>query len=361
MSEVALLDAATAIEEAPLPSHLEEARERLIKAGIPANTQRTYTDVLRRFYRWCAEHRQIAFPVTENALTGYIAYLTEQNCTPSTCRLVLSVVASNERAMADRVLPPSWVDAVDRMIRGHARTRTRKEGETKALPLIRDFLYQVAAVCETQGWRETLRGKRNALMMAIAYSLALRESELVGLNILDVENLGTGLKVFIRTSKTDKKSLGVYRTIPRGTFTPLEPVSLFEDYLAGLEEVGVDIHAPGVALFRGFNGNGGMFRARTVVTAHEGGRVNDYSRLGVRGVDEIFRGVCRMGMLSQWQNVSGHSPRGGFASTSAYARFPMPIWADWGRWAKTSRVPAQYVADALLDQEGPLRDEMIRL
>jgi hypothetical protein len=71
----------------------------------------------------------------------------------------------------------------------------------------------------------------------------------------------------------------------------------------------------------------------------------------VRGVDDIYRSACRIGGLARWEDVSGHSPRSGFASESAFARIPKAIWARHGRWNPLSPVADDYVqaAEAVLD------------
>lgn len=339
----------------PLPAHLLEAREELLQEGVPANTRRTYQDVLRRFDEWCADYGQQAYPVTEDALSGYITHLArEKNCMPSTLLLTVTVIASRERVMGNREVPEAWLDKVTRMIRGHARTRAGEEGaaEAKAYPLVRKTLVEVATACEQQGWRSTLRGKRDALLISIGWSLAMRESELCNLRVRDVEDLGTGLKVRISTSKTDTMSRGVYRTIPQGTFAPLEPVSLLQDYLDALREV-VRVE-PGDPLFRAITRHGKPYTAQTVST--KDGRECTYGGLSVRAFDDILRAVCRMGQMRSQSvaMVSGHSLRAGYATTCAWERLPQGIWSRWGRWEPTSNIPSLYVRDAGMEHECPL-------
>ena len=73
----------------------------------------------------------------------------------------------------------------------------------------------VAAMVATQP--DTLAGLRNRALLALGYAGAFRRSELVALEVSDVERVeGRGLRVTVRRSKTDQVGEGATKAIPFG-------------------------------------------------------------------------------------------------------------------------------------------------
>lgn len=62
-----------------------------------------------------------------------------------------------------------------------------------------DMLVAMLALCPA-----TLAGKRDRCLLSLGWSLALRRSELVALNVEDIEHVAGGVHVHIRRSKTIK-------------------------------------------------------------------------------------------------------------------------------------------------------------
>jgi integrase len=86
--------------------------------------------------------------------------------------------------------------------------------------------------------RSTVKGKRDAALLLLGFASAMRRSELVGLEVGDVEPVSGGLLVTLRRSKTDQEGQGHKRAIPHGRTPELCPVKALEDWLevAGIEE-----------------------------------------------------------------------------------------------------------------------------
>jgi site-specific recombinase XerD len=64
---------------------------------------------------------------------------------------------------------------------------------------------------------ESLRGKRDRALVLLGFAGAFRRSELVALDVEDVEEVELGLRVFIRRSKTDQEGMGSVIAVMRGT------------------------------------------------------------------------------------------------------------------------------------------------
>src|SRR5262249_22907962 len=66
------------------------------------------------------------------------------------------------------------------------------------------------------GKRISLRELRNRAILLLGFAGAFRRSELVTLNVDDVEETAEGMLVTLRRSKTDQEGLGRRVAIPRG-------------------------------------------------------------------------------------------------------------------------------------------------
>jgi site-specific recombinase XerD len=74
-----------------------------------------------------------------------------------------------------------------------------------------------------------VRGLRDRALLLLGFAGALRRSELVALNVEDLEEAPEGFRVVIRRSKTDQEGAGDFVTIPHGY--RLKPVQAVKDWL----------------------------------------------------------------------------------------------------------------------------------
>jgi site-specific recombinase XerD len=90
---------------------------------------------------------------------------------------------------------------------------------------------QMLALCPA-----TLRGRRDAALLALGFAGAFRRSELVAMTVADLVDAPDGYRVMIRRSKTDQEGAGQEIAIPRGC--RIEPVKLVQAWLqaAGITE-----------------------------------------------------------------------------------------------------------------------------
>jgi site-specific recombinase XerD len=143
------------------------------------------------------------------------------------------------------------------------------------------------------GGRRDLAGKRDRALLLLGFALAARRSELVALDVGDLEECPEGLRVTIRRSKTDQEGAGAVVAVCRGSITC--PVAAVKDWLtaAGISE-------------------GPVFRP-----VGKGGRLRP-ERLSPQKVALIVKAyAARLGLDAD--AFSGHSLRSGFL-TSAAAR-----------------------------------------
>jgi integrase len=138
-----------------------------------------------------------------------------------------------------------------------------------------------------------LTGKRDRALLLLGFALAARRSEVVALDVADLEECPEGLRVTIRRSKTDQEGAGAVVSVCRGSIAC--PVAAVKDWLA----------AAGLT-------DGPVFRR-----VGKGGRLLP-DRLAAQSVAFIVKAYAgRLGLDAD--AFSGHSLRAGFL-TSAAAR-----------------------------------------
>jgi integrase len=138
-----------------------------------------------------------------------------------------------------------------------------------------------------------LKGLRDRALLLLGFAGAFRRSELVALNVEDLQFCDGGLRVTIRKSKTDQEGLGATIGIVSGsTACPLDAMR------AWIETARIT--------------EGPVFRP-----VNRKGKVSKH-RLSARAVAELVKTYARRAGLNATK-FSGHSLRAGFL-TSAAAR-----------------------------------------
>jgi site-specific recombinase XerD len=138
-----------------------------------------------------------------------------------------------------------------------------------------------------------LAGKRDRAVLLLGFALAARRSELVALDVADLEDCPEGLRVTIRRSKTDQEGAGAVVAVCRGSIAC--PVAAVKEWLAAA-------NITEGALFRGVGKGGNLIPGR----------------LTSQSVALIVKAYAARLRLDP-DAFSGHSLRSGFL-TSAAAR-----------------------------------------
>ncbi len=133
-----------------------------------------------------------------------------------------------------------------------------------------------------------LAGLRDRAMLALCFGAALRRSELVGLDLGDIEFHSRGLVVTVRKSKTDQPAKGKRKGVPDGKLKVPDALRAWLD-AAGIES------GP---LFRGCD------RGKLLDTRFDGG---SFARM-------VKRRCAAAGLDPKL--FSGHSCRSGFATSA---------------------------------------------
>jgi integrase len=229
-------------------------------------------------------------PATPETLAEYLAHLAE-SCRVSTLERRLTAIARAHEACG--LASPAAHPGVRATLRGIRRTlaeqapvRAAKSGKA---PLSVEQLRAIVAATP-----DTLAGQRDRALLLLGFAAALRRSELVALDLADLEHVPEGLIITLRRSKTDQEGAGRRIGVPYGGSSQTCPVAAARDWItsANLDR------GP---LFRRVDRHGNV-----------GGRLSD------RSVALIVKaGATRVGIDPA--RVAGHSLRAGLATAAARA------------------------------------------
>jgi integrase len=255
-----------------------------VRNSLAPNTLRAYASDVETFIRWGGR-----IPASPQLAAEFLAAHTRSHA-PSTLSRYLAAISKLHRV---RSLPdPTSSELVKATMRGIRRSGLLHcEGGT-AKPLIRDELFVVLG---TMG--SSLVDCRDRALLLVGFAGALRRSELVGLDVSDLEIAPQGLVVTLRRSKTDQLNEGHSIGLPYGR-----------------------VHCPGYAvaqwLERSAIVSGPLFRS---IDKH--GSISK-KRMSGEAVSRILKRRLAAAGLSP-TGYSGHSLRAGFVTSAAMAGEPL--------------------------------------
>ena len=260
--------------------HGQLLRERLqpyIEEATSPATRKAYKNVLRHFKDWGG-----ILPATVEMVADYLAAHAE-TLTPATLQKHLAALS---RAHDTVGLPnPVKTELVRLTLRGIRRKRGTAQRQVKAL-VKEDILHILS------GMEDSVKATRDAALLLAGFAGAFRRSELVALNVEDLEFVPQGVLINLKRSKTDQEGQGRRIAIPYGR-GHVCPVRSLREWIA----------AAGLVA-------GPLFRR-----IGKGGQVRP-SRLTDQSVALIIKERAEaVGLRAN--DLSGHSLRAGLATSSA--------------------------------------------
>lgn len=256
---------------AQLPSVVSE----YIAAALADNTRRAYQGDLADFFRWGG-----TVPCMPEVLATYIADRAETLSPHTITRRVVGI----SRAHVSQGLPdPAKNDLVRTVLRGVHRKNGKAQRQVAPL-LKQDLLALLPLMRGTKGIRD------RALIL-LGFAAALRRSELVSLDLQDLQFVKEGLVVHLRRSKTDQEGEGRKIAVPYGR-TSACPVKAVQYWLEHAQIT-----------------DGAIFRS-----VSKGGCVAD--RLSGQSVALIVKAYAEAAGLRA-SDISGHSLRSGLVTSAA--------------------------------------------
>ena len=258
---------------------LPESVRKLVSSSLTEATVRAYGADLADYGVWGG-----TIPATDRMIAAYLADRATI-LKPATISRRLAALSKAHAALGGQ--NPVRSELVRATMRGIGRTLGTAQREAK--PLLKEDLFDIL---DASGNR--LKDVRDRALLLIGFAGGFRRSELVALNVEDIEHVRQGIVITLRKSKTDQEGKGRKIGVPfgRGRWCPVKSL---EEWMS----------ASGIAqgpIFRGVNRHSHLKNERM---SGEAVALVLKNRIGRLGHD-----------VSQF---SGHSLRAGFATSAAIA------------------------------------------
>lgn len=209
-----------------LEQNLADAHEFALSEKSDA-TRLAYSSDARHFGAWCHRHGLTPLPATVDTAAAYFASLAREGLKAATIDRRAAAVAYAHRLK--RLESPTTAEPVRRVLRG-IKNRLGVAVDRKSPATAQAVAKMLRKI------PDTLTGKRDRALILLGFAAALRRSELVALDVADLERASEGVLVHIRRSKTDQAGEGHVVAVPRGG--KLKPCAALEDWLAAVPPAG---------------------------------------------------------------------------------------------------------------------------
>lgn len=308
----------------------------LAEATKSPATKMAYKSDLKIFDEWCRSRDLDTLPTTPEILVAYIIDRSDEGSAISTIARAVSAI-SQAHKLAGLNNPVD--DHVREALKG--LRRLRGIAQRRARPLEFGQLVRIMKKLSA-----SVMDRRNAAILALGWSCALRRSEIVGLNRDDIESVTEGIKIHLRRSKTDQEGAGRLIGIPFASdsapFCPVDTILRWTNIAGG------DAKDP---VFFGLT----KLARKAYLPRQEYAVPKIKKRLGDRTVVRIIKESLSM---AGYDNVgySGHSLRSGFCTSAARRGVPeYKIMEHTGH--KSSRTMRGYIREgSLFRPENPLNE-----
>jgi integrase len=257
----------------------EDCVRDLIEHSVSDNTRIAYASDMKHFITWGG-----ALPASPAMIASYIAAQAQMFAVATITRRVATLSKAHQAMGEANPCQSALVKATLRGLR-------RKQGtaQKQAKPLLKDELF---AILDSMG--DSLKDVRDRALLLLGFAGGFRRSELVGLDVADIEIVRQGIIITLRHSKTDQEGIGRKIGIPHGR-TQHCPVAAVATWLERSKVTQGAVFCP--------------------VTRY--GHLQPV-RLSGDAVSEVIRErLAAIGINPE--GYSGHSLRAGFATSAAQA------------------------------------------
>ncbi len=193
-----------------------------INAGTTEKTRRAYNRAWSTFKAWCVAQDLEALPAPPKVVGLYLSHLVAEEKKAAT--IDFAIVSISRAHQAAGFNPPTR-DAIVREVRKGLRRKIGTAQDRKA-PLLVEELRKVVEKLPSG-----IVGTRDKAVLLLGFAGAFRRSELVALDVEDLEFVSGGLRVMIRRSKTDQAGAGRTVAVPYGQFELTCPVKAVQRWL----------------------------------------------------------------------------------------------------------------------------------
>jgi integrase len=304
-------------------ARLEDLARRaraFMDAAKAENSRRAYRSDWCHFEEWCRSHGLVSLPATPETVALYMTALAGDHKPASLQRKLTSITKAHQAA--GFTTPASLQNAVvSETLKGIRRSLGTAQPGKEPL-LTADIVKMLDALDEGR------LGCRDRALLLMGFAGGFRRSELVSLDVGDINETADGLVVRVRRSKTDPEGKGTSVALPYGSTAAKCPVRSYR----------VWINAAGIA-------DGPAFRS---VDRH--GRVSR-GRMNAGSVARLIKRAADAAGLDP-ASYAGHSLRAGFA-TQAFLNGASEVSIMRQTRHKSLNTLRKYIRDRSLFRDNP--------
>lgn len=320
-------------------TELDTRIEQALRESLAPNTWRAYAADWRAWSAWAASYELAVMPAVPVDLARYLVDQAQHRAIGTLTRRLSAI--SKAHVLAGHADP-----ADDPAVREVLRGLRRQHGTTRrgAPPLWTSDVERIIATTlalpdRTWGVGQGTAEVRDRALILLAFTSALRRSELAALDLADLEPDPAGLVVHVRRSKTDQDGEGDYLGIPYAGRSQLCAVRAVQAWTARLADLlAVDVADLVGPLFRPVDRRGRLGSIGAV-------RLGPDARISPAAVrDALVRRTTAAGLEPAHgpRGYTAHSTRAGFATQAAANGATERAIMDQGRW-KSLQVARGYI------------------
>ena len=252
------------------------------------NTVRAYKSDFNDFGLFCAKNGFKSLPTEPKIVSLYLTYLSTKDLKISTLkrRLVSIGVIHKLKGYYLDTKHPSIIENIMGIKRRKGSIQKSKK------PILISNLKQIINVIDQQNKKE-IKKLRDRSIILIGFSGGFRRNEIVSLDYEDLDFVSEGLKISLRSSKTDQFGEGFTKALPYFDNSRFCPVASLKNWI----DVSKINSGP---LFRKFV---------------KGSKLSE-KRLTDQTVALLIKEYLHLAGINS-KNYSGHSLRSGFATSAA--------------------------------------------
>ena len=200
-----------------------------LKSSKSQNTIRAYNADIRDFVEFCSRHKLNFLPANPNIVSLYLTNLSKTSKFSTLKRRLASISIFHKTK-------GHYLDTKHPIISENLLGIKRIKGSiqiAKKPILINDLKKIIKAI--NQDKRSEFEILKNKTLILLGFSGGFRRSELVALQIEDVDFVDEGVKILVRRSKTDQSGEGLIKGIPYFENNEYCPVIHLKKYIENLK------------------------------------------------------------------------------------------------------------------------------
>lgn len=173
-----------------------------------ANTLRAYQADFKDFSGFCSKNGLSSMPTEPRILALYLTHLSSTSKFSTLKRRIASISVIHK-------IKGHYLDTKHPVIMEnlHGIKRVKGSNQKSKKPILISDLRLIINAIDQSKQSENKKIRDKAIIL-VGFSGGFRRSELVDINIEDVDFVNEGVKIFIRRSKTDQSGEGMTKAIP---------------------------------------------------------------------------------------------------------------------------------------------------